>query len=47
MSTVRLNHMVTKVLGKDGKVGRGILKGDLVYFPHDGPEEFFKIAGTD
>ena len=39
MSTMRLYHMVTKVLRKDG---RGILKGDLVYFPHDGPDDILK-----
>ena len=42
MSTVRLYQMATKVSKKDGKVGRGILKGDLIHFPHDGPEEILK-----
>ena len=41
MSTVRLYHMVAKVSSKGGKVGREILEGDLIYFPHDGPEETF------
>jgi len=46
MSTVRLYHMVTKVSSRDGKLGRGIPKGDLIYLPHDGPEEILKFAGT-
>ena len=41
MSTVWLYHMVAKVSSKGGKVGRGILKEYLIYFPHDGPEDTF------
>ena len=39
MSTARLYHVVKKVSSEVGKVGRGIPKGDLIYFPHDGPED--------
>ena len=46
MSTVWLYHMVTKVSSRDGKLGRGIPKGGLIYLPHDGPEEILKFAGT-
>ena len=42
MSKVLLYHMVTKVTSLDGKLGRGILNEDLIYFPHDGPEEIKK-----
>jgi hypothetical protein len=42
ISKVRLYHLVTKVTSVDGKLGRGILHGDLIYFPHEGPEEVKK-----
>ena len=42
MSTARLYHVVKKVSSEVGKVGRGIPKGDLIYFPHDGPEDILK-----
>ena len=48
ISNVRLYHMVIKVSSKQGRVGREILKGDLIYFPHDGQEEVLKsLARTD